>query len=65
MPSRLSPIGGSPSTHALHPRLQMLQSGAGIAALVAMTVTGAILARARSAEVRQLSEKLKSAEAGL
>jgi len=63
--AKLAGIGGSPSVHALHPRIQMVQTGAGVATLVAMTVTGAILARARSAEVRQLSEKLKSAEAGL
>ena len=63
--SKLAGIGASPSASAVHPRLNMIQTGAGIAALVIMMIAGVILARARSLQVRDLTEKLKSMETDL
>jgi hypothetical protein len=63
--SQLAGIGASPSASAVHPRLNMIQTGAGIAALVIMMIAGVILARARSLQVRDLTEKLKSMETDL
>jgi hypothetical protein len=57
--------GGSLRVTAVHSHLHLIQMGAGIAALIAMMVTGAILARSRRLQVRQLSEKLKLIQAGL
>jgi hypothetical protein len=63
--AKLAGFGASPSAGALHPHLHSIQSGAGMAALLAMMVTGAILARARHLQVQQLSEKLRLIEAEL
>jgi len=63
--AKLAGIGASPSAPALHPHLHSIQTGAGMAALLAMMVTGAILARARRLQVQQLSEKLRVIEAEL
>lgn len=62
---KLAGIGGSPAARPVPPHLQMMQTGAGIAALILMTATGALLARSRHLQVRELSEKLKSIEADL
>jgi hypothetical protein len=45
--------------------LHAIQTGAGIAALIAMMVTGAVLARSRRLQVQELSEKLKMIQAEL
>jgi hypothetical protein len=56
---KLAGIGASPSAIAGHAHLHLIQTGAGVAALIAMMVTGAILARSRHLQVQQLSEKLR------
>jgi hypothetical protein len=53
----LAGIGASPSATAVHAQLHLIQTVAGIAALIAMMVTGVILARARSLQVQELSEE--------
>jgi hypothetical protein len=63
--AKLAGIGASPSASALHSHLHSIQTGAGLAALLAMMVTGAILARARHLQVQQLSEELRLIEAEL
>jgi hypothetical protein len=60
---KLAGTGAPPP--AIHPYLHLIQTGAGIAALVAMMVTGAILARSRRLQVQELSEKLRLIEADL
>jgi hypothetical protein len=60
--AKLAGIGPS---QAVGPRLNMIQTGAGIAALIVMMVTGVILARARRLQVQDLTEKLKSINADL
>jgi hypothetical protein len=62
---KVAGIGASSTASAAHPRLHMIQTGAGIAALIAMMATGAILARSRRLQVHELSEKLKSIEIDL
>jgi hypothetical protein len=62
---KLAGIGASPSAKAVHPHLHLIQTGAGIAALIIMIVAGAILARSRRLQVQELSEKLKSIKADL
>lgn len=62
---KLAGIGPSPAARAVSPHLQMLQTAAGVSALIIMTATGAILARARHHQVQYLSEKLKSIQADL
>jgi hypothetical protein len=57
--------GGSAYATAAHSHLHLIQTGAGLAALIAMMVTGAILARSRRLQIQRLSEKLKLIEAGL
>lgn len=61
---KLTGIGAAPSI-AAHARLHLLQTGAGVAALIAMIVTGAILGRARRLQVRELNEKLRLFQADL
>jgi hypothetical protein len=56
---------GPALTLAIDPRVRMIQTGAGIIALISMMVTGAVLARSRRIQARQLSEKLKSIESDL
>jgi hypothetical protein len=63
--AKLAGIGASPSAKAAPPHLHLIQTGAGIAALVVMMVAGAILARSRRLQVQELSEKLKSIEVDL
>lgn len=58
-------IHGSASARAAHPYLNLVQTGAGVAALVIMTTAGVILARSRSRQVGELSEKLRVIEADL
>ncbi len=60
--AKLAGIGPS---QAVGPRLNMIQTGAGIAALIVMMVTGVILARARRLQVQELTEKLRSINADL
>lgn len=60
--AKLADIGPS---QAVGPRLNMIQTGAGIAALIAMMVTGVILARSRRLQVQDLTEKLRSINADL
>jgi CDP-diglyceride synthetase len=61
--AKLAGIGTSART--INPHLDMLQTAAGIAALVIMMVVGVILARSRRLQVQELSEKLRSIEADL
>jgi hypothetical protein len=61
--SKLAGIGASLSVRAVNPRLDMLQTGAGVAALIVMIVSGAILARSRRLQVQELGAKLRSIEA--
>jgi hypothetical protein len=63
--AKLAGIGGSPPAIANHPGLHLMQTGAGIAALIIMMATGAILARSRRLQVREFTEKLRSIEADL
>lgn len=58
-------IGASPAAVAAHSHLHQIQTAAGAAALLIMIVAGALLARSRSLQVRELSEKLKSIQADL
>ncbi|WP_058186641.1 hypothetical protein [Terracidiphilus gabretensis] len=58
-------IRASESGIAAHPHLEIAQTGAGVAALIAMIAAGAILARSRRIQVRELSEKLKAIETEL
>jgi hypothetical protein len=56
---KLAGISGSPQAMAVHPHLTQVQTGAAMAALIGMMVTGAILARSRHLQVRELGEKLR------
>jgi hypothetical protein len=53
---------GARATSDISPRLDTIQTGAGLAALVAMMVAGVILARSRRLQVDELSDKLRSIE---
>jgi hypothetical protein len=57
--AELAGVGAPPSAIAVHAHLHVIQMGAGIAALIAMMVTGVILARSRRHQVQELSEKLR------
>jgi hypothetical protein len=59
----LAGISPAPSAIAAHAELHLIQTGASIAALIAMMVTGVILARSRRRLVQELSEKLRLIEA--
>ena len=61
--AKLAGFGAPPSAIAVHALLHAIQTGAGVAALIAMMVTGAILARSRRVQVQQLSEKLRLIQA--
>jgi hypothetical protein len=63
--AKLAGIGTPSRAAPVHAGLHLVQTGAGIAALIAMMVTGAILARSRRTQVQELSEKLKMIEADL
>ncbi|MCU1238322.1 MAG: hypothetical protein JWP63_6289 [Candidatus Solibacter sp.] len=56
---KLAGIGG-PGAAGVSANLHAIQTGAGIAALIAMTSTGAVLARSRRHQVSELSEKLRN-----
>jgi hypothetical protein len=62
---RLAGIGASPNAIAVHPRLHLIETSARVAVLIAMTVTGVILARSRRHQVQELSEKLRLIKADL
>ncbi len=62
---KLAGIGASSSAIAGHAHLHLIQTGAGVAALIAMMVTGAIVARSRRLQAQELSEKLRLIEADL
>ncbi|MEO8593410.1 MAG: hypothetical protein ABI759_08810 [Candidatus Solibacter sp.] len=57
-------IGASRAAIAAHPQLQPILTYAGLAVLIIMVVTGVILARSRRLQVKALTEKLRSVEAG-
>jgi hypothetical protein len=63
--AKLAGISPSPSAIAAHAYLHLIQTGAGMAALIAMMVTGAILGRSRRLQVQELSEKLRLIKADL
>jgi hypothetical protein len=63
--AKLAGIGASPLAKSVNPHLHMVQTSAGIAALIIMMVVGAILARSRSLQVQHLSDKLRSIQADL
>lgn len=63
--AKVAGIGASPDAIAAHPLLHLIQTGAGIAALVIMMATGAVLARSRRLQVQEFTEKLRSIEAEL
>jgi hypothetical protein len=63
--ARLAGIGASPNASAVPPHLHLIETSARVAALIAMTVTGTILARSRRLQVQELSEKLRLITADL
>jgi hypothetical protein len=62
---KLAGIGTPESGRAAHPHIEMVQTGAGVAALIVMMAVGIILARSRRVQVQDLSAKLKSIETEL
>jgi hypothetical protein len=62
---KLAGIGASPNAMAVPPHLHLIETGARVAALIAMMVTGVILARSRRLQVQELSEKLRLITADL
>jgi len=56
---KLVGTGASPSAIGVHARLRLIQTGAGVAALIVMVVSGVILARSRRLQVQELNEKLR------
>jgi hypothetical protein len=56
---------GSAPPLAADPGVRMIQTGAGIIALVAMMLSGAVLASSRRIQARELGDKLKSMESDL
>ena len=63
--SKLAGLGASAAARAAHPHLEIVQTAASVAVLLGMMVTGVILARARSAQVRDLNQKLRAMESDL
>jgi hypothetical protein len=63
--ARLAGIFVSPAAVAGNPRLHLIQTVAGVAALLIMMVAGAILARSRRVQVQELSEALRSIKSDL
>lgn len=63
--SKLAGIGAPEPTRELHSHIEAVQTGAGVAALIFMMAAGVILARARSVQVQELSEKLRVIESDL
>jgi hypothetical protein len=62
---KLAGIGASPNAIAVPPHRHLIETGARVAALIAMTVIGVILARSRRLQVQELSEKLRLIKADL
>ena len=62
---KLAGTSAAPSAIAVHAHLHLIQTGAGVAALIVMMVSGAILARSRHLQVQQLSKKLRLITADL
>jgi hypothetical protein len=62
---KLAGMSGAAAANAVPPHLQMVQTGAGIVALIVMMAVGAILARSRHLQVQELSDKLRSIESDL
>jgi hypothetical protein len=62
---KLVDLRGTPTANTVPPHLQMVQTGAGIAALIVMMTAGVILARSRHLQVQELSDKLRSIETDL
>jgi hypothetical protein len=63
--AEITGISGPAAALAAHPRLHLIQTWAGIAALIIMVAAGAVLARSRSIQLQEFREKLRSLEAGL
>jgi len=62
---KLALVAGVAAAPSAGARLEMVQTGAGVAALIAMITAGFILARARGRQVRELCEKLRLLESEL
>jgi hypothetical protein len=60
---KVTGISTSTAAVAAHPHLHLIQTAAGVAALIIMMATGAILSRSRHLQVQELNEKLRSIEA--
>ncbi len=58
----VSKLAGLGASAAAHPHLEIVQTAASVTLLLGMMVTGVILARARSTQVRDLNEKLRAME---
>jgi hypothetical protein len=63
--TKIAGIGASKAAVAVHPQIDLILTGAGMAVLVHMVVAGVVLARSRGLQVKALTEKLRSAEAEL
>lgn len=63
--ARIAGLGAAPAIPAIHPQLHLIQTAAGVLALIVMMATGAVLARARHRQVQDFSQRLKSIESGL
>lgn len=63
--AKLAGIGAPPNASAVPPHLHLIETGARVAVLIAMTVSGLILARSRRLQVQELSEKLRLIKADL
>jgi len=63
--SKFFGIGAPSQGRAAHLHLEMVQTVAAVVTLVVMIVAGAILARSRSVQVRELNEKLRAIESDL
>ena len=62
---RFAGLSAAAAVSAVHPNLERVQTGAGIAALILMMIAGVILARSRHAQVVGLSDKLRGIESDL
>ena len=62
---KIAGIGTSPLTSTVDPQFHLILNGVGVAVLIVMVVAGVILARSRRLQVKVLTEKLRSVEAGL
>lgn len=59
---RAAGLGAPAAPFAVQTSLQLVQTGLGAAALILMTLTGAILNRSRRVQVRELEQKLRCIE---